>query len=79
MKIPYILRHCLCEECMDDNNLFLLQLIHLGGDFNADLEDTTARLSIKQVYPEDEGEYSCVAFNELGKATTSACLIVDGE
>ncbi|XP_046388866.1 titin homolog [Ischnura elegans] len=36
-----------------------------------------ARLSIAEVYPEDEGEYTCVAFNDLGKAHTSACLLVD--
>ncbi|KAJ8975128.1 hypothetical protein NQ317_019398 [Molorchus minor] len=53
------------------------KLIHLGGDFNADFDGETARLSINQVYPEDEGEYTCVAYNELGKAVTSACLIVD--
>nr|XP_023019109.1 myosin light chain kinase, smooth muscle-like [Leptinotarsa decemlineata] len=53
------------------------KLIHLGGDFNADFDGETARLSISQVYPEDEGEYTCVAYNELGKAVTSACLIVD--
>ncbi|KAL3284833.1 hypothetical protein HHI36_018972, partial [Cryptolaemus montrouzieri] len=53
------------------------KLVHLGGDFNADLDGTIARLSIKQVYPEDEAEYTCVAFNELGRATTSACLVVD--
>ncbi|KAK9886794.1 hypothetical protein WA026_018446 [Henosepilachna vigintioctopunctata] len=53
------------------------KLVHLGGDFHADLEGTIARLSIKQVYPEDEGEYTCVAFNDLGKASTSACLIVN--
>jgi len=31
------------------------------------------------VYPEDEGEYTCVAYNELGRAITSACLVVDGK
>lgn len=34
-------------------------------------------MCISQVYPEDEGEYTCVAYNELGKAYTSACLVVD--
>lgn len=37
-----------------------------------------ARLSIRRVYPEDEGEYTCVAYNELGSDSTSACLVVDG-
>lgn len=51
----------------------------MGGDFAADYDGLTARLSINQVYPEDEGEYVCVAYNELGKAYTSACLVVDGK
>lgn len=48
------------------------------GDFAAELDGETARLSIQHVYPEDEGEYTCVAYNDLGKAYTSACLVVDG-
>jgi hypothetical protein len=51
----------------------------LGGDFRAELDGDTARLHIHQVYPEDEGEYTCVAYNELGRALTSACLVVDGK
>lgn len=54
------------------------QLVPLGGDFQADFDGETARLSIHQVYPEDEGEYTCVVYNDLGKASTSACLVVDG-
>ncbi|XP_059475294.1 titin homolog [Neocloeon triangulifer] len=49
----------------------------IEGDFVAEQEGTTARLTILQVYPEDEGEYTCVVRNALGKITTSACLIVD--
>lgn len=45
----------------------------------ADCDGSTARLTILQVYPEDEGEYACVAYNELGRASTAACLIVDGK
>lgn len=56
-----------------------LQIVRLSGDFSADFDGETAKLSIAQVYPEDEGEYSCIAFNQLGKAVTSACLIVDCE
>lgn len=48
------------------------------GDFAAEFDGETARLSIQHVYPEDEGEYTCVAYNDLGKAYTSACLVVDG-
>ncbi|XP_043286606.1 titin homolog isoform X2 [Venturia canescens] len=53
------------------------KLLPLGDDFVADFDGETARLSIQHVYPEDEGEYTCVAYNDLGKAFTSACLIVD--
>lgn len=50
----------------------------MTGDFAAEFDGETARLSIQHVYPEDEGEYTCVAYNDLGKAYTSACLVVDG-
>lgn len=53
------------------------RLLHLGGDVSADFDGTTARLTISQVYPEDEGEYSCVAYNALGSVVTSAVLVVD--
>ncbi|KAJ8898112.1 hypothetical protein PR048_003472 [Dryococelus australis] len=55
------------------------RLLPLGGDIVAEFDGETARLTIQQVYPEDEGEYTCVVYNELGKASTSACLVVDGE
>lgn len=51
----------------------------LTGDFSADFDGETARLSIQHIYPEDEGEYTCIISNQLGKAFTSACIIVDGE
>ncbi|VEN59092.1 unnamed protein product [Callosobruchus maculatus] len=53
------------------------KLLHLGGDFTAEFDGHIAKMTISQVYPEDEGEYTCVAYNELGKAFTSACLVVD--
>ncbi|XP_058807501.1 titin homolog [Phymastichus coffea] len=49
----------------------------LDGDFSSDFDGEIASLTIRHVYPEDEGEYTCVATNELGKAFTSACLVVD--
>jgi hypothetical protein len=55
----------------------LFQLVRLGDGFSADFDGETATLSVDQVYPEDEGEYTCVAYNDLGKVFTSACLIVD--
>ncbi|KAM0731548.1 Myosin light chain kinase, smooth muscle [Formica fusca] len=53
------------------------KIIAMTGDFAAEFDGETARLSIQHVYPEDEGEYTCVAYNDLGKAYTSACLVVD--
>ncbi|XP_045034081.1 myosin light chain kinase, smooth muscle isoform X2 [Daphnia magna] len=55
------------------------KLLRLCKDFSAELkaEEGVVRLSIRRVYPEDEGEYTCVAYNELGSDSTSACLIVD--
>nr|XP_046469209.1 titin homolog isoform X3 [Neodiprion pinetum] len=53
------------------------RLLPLGGDFTTEFDGETAQLSIQHVYPEDEGEYTCVAYNDLGKAFTSACLVVD--
>ncbi|KAL1131134.1 hypothetical protein AAG570_012371 [Ranatra chinensis] len=55
----------------------MCQLVKMDGDFKSDQDGETASLSIGRVYPEDEGEYTCIAYNRLGKATTSACLIVD--
>ncbi|KAL6255445.1 hypothetical protein P5V15_013781 [Pogonomyrmex californicus] len=53
------------------------KIITMMGDFAAEFNGETARLTIQHVYPEDEGEYTCVAYNDLGKAYTSACLVVD--
>ena len=33
--------------------------------------ETTASLSISEVYPEDEGEYLCLATNEAGSTQTT--------
>lgn len=64
----------------DAKNIYLVsQIITMAGDFAGEFDGETARLSIQHVYPEDEGEYTCVAYNDLGKAYTSACLVVDGK
>ncbi|XP_023315509.1 uncharacterized protein LOC106652366 isoform X1 [Trichogramma pretiosum] len=51
--------------------------IALDKDFSTHFDGESAKLIIKYVYPEDEGEYTCIFSNELGNAMTSACLIVD--
>ncbi|XP_045784051.1 titin homolog [Maniola jurtina] len=45
-------------------------------DFETSYDLGTARLKIKQVTAEDEGTYTCEASNSLGKATSSACLVI---
>lgn len=48
-------------------------------DFVANVIDGRATLTIRRIYPEDEGEYTCVATNNIGRAFTSACIVVDGK
>uniref|UniRef100_H3DPY6 Ig-like domain-containing protein n=1 Tax=Tetraodon nigroviridis TaxID=99883 RepID=H3DPY6_TETNG len=40
--------------------------------------EDSCQLEISRVYPEDEGEYSCVATNSGGTASCSATLTLDG-
>ncbi|CAB3388044.1 Hypothetical predicted protein [Cloeon dipterum] len=49
----------------------------IEGNLVAEQDSAFARMTILQVYPEDEGEYTCVVRSKLGKVTTSACLIID--
>lgn len=48
-----------------------------GKDFEMTYDGIKAVLSIPRVYPEDEGEYTCVAKNNIGRTLSSACIIVD--
>lgn len=48
-----------------------------GKDFDMTYDGIKATLSIPRVYPEDEGEYTCVAKNNIGRTLSSACIIVD--
>lgn len=41
--------------------------------------DDSCQLEISKVYPEDEGEYSCVATNSAGTVSCSATLTLDGK
>lgn len=61
---------------LSNSILSLLQLIRECPDFEWSCEAGAARLKIKQVTGEDEGTYLCEASNSLGKATSSACLVV---
>lgn len=42
-------------------------------------KNRTATLLINEVFPEDEGEYTCVATNSIGSDTTSCKLTVKGK
>ena len=41
--------------------------------------DDYCQLEISRVFPEDEGEYTCVARNSAGMVSCSAVLKLDGE
>ena len=55
------------------------QLIKESSDVSSDWDGSKARLKIRAVYPEDEGEYSCIVYNDMGKAVTSAAIVVESE
>ena len=51
----------------------------MSGDVSSEWDGSKARLRIRAVYPEDEGEYSCIVYNDMGKAVTSAALVVESK
>lgn len=53
-----------------------VRLVSGNDDFTMEYKENTALLSINHVYPEDEGEYTCIAENNIGRAYSSACIIV---
>lgn len=55
------------------------QLNETSEDFTTNYDGERATLTIKRVYPEDEGEYVCIATNRIGERKSAACIIVDGE
>lgn len=55
------------------------KLTQTSNDFSTSYDGERAILTIKRVYPEDEGEYKCIASNSIGKSISSACIIVDGK
>uniref|UniRef100_A0A1I8NUE4 Muscle M-line assembly protein unc-89 n=1 Tax=Stomoxys calcitrans TaxID=35570 RepID=A0A1I8NUE4_STOCA len=46
-------------------------------DYDMTYDGIKATLRIPRIYPEDEGEYTCVAKNNIGRNLSSACIIVD--
>lgn len=55
------------------------KILQNSNDFRTNYFEDRATLHISRVFPEDEGEYTCVAINNIGKAYSSACIIVDGK
>lgn len=53
-----------------------MQLIRDCEYMESSICEGAVRLRIKQVTADDEGIYTCEAANSLGKASSSACLIV---
>ena len=49
------------------------------SDYKTHFNGHKATLSIPRVFPEDEGQYTLVASNDMGRAYSSACIIVDGK
>ncbi|CAG9781712.1 unnamed protein product [Diatraea saccharalis] len=52
------------------------ELIRECPDFECSYEGGAARFRIRQVTADDEGTYRCEAHNRLGKAVSTACLVV---
>lgn len=52
------------------------RIIQPSEDFHIFQEGSICRLKITEVFPEDDGEYVCVAYNEAGKVSTGAKLTV---
>lgn len=48
-------------------------------DYRQSYDGKIAKLSIKRIYPEDEGVYTIVVCNRMGRAKGSCCILVDGE
>lgn len=47
-------------------------------DFHFEKKCSEYSLYIQEVFPEDTGEYTCVAWNDSGEARTHATLTVQG-
>lgn len=72
---------CLVEAKPEPNVFWekdgkLLSSSHADG-FIMSYDGLKAMLTIPRIYPEDQGEYTCIAKNNIGQAFSSACIIVD--
>lgn len=56
------------------------KIIHdKSEDYRQSFDGRIAKLAIKRTYPEDEGVYTIVVCNRMGRAKGSCCILVDGE
>uniref|UniRef100_A0A915LCS7 Ig-like domain-containing protein n=1 Tax=Romanomermis culicivorax TaxID=13658 RepID=A0A915LCS7_ROMCU len=72
--------HSFNDECDDSIKVELsLSQVPLARDFKIIYEDGVTILVIKEAFLEDEGEYSCTAYNSSGSTTTSAFLKIQSK
>lgn len=48
-------------------------------DYRQEFDGKMAKLSIKRIFPEDEGVYTIVVCNRMGRVKSSCCILVDGK
>lgn len=53
------------------------RVLQMTNDITSQLHGDRATLSIARIYAEDEGEYTMIAENSLGRSYSSAYIIVD--
>lgn len=57
-----------------------LRVFHTAlQDFQISTIGCHCKLQINDIYPEDEGTYSCRAVNSLGEAVSTCYVTVEGE
>jgi hypothetical protein len=61
------------------NIMLLSQLLSSSDILDLKYRNGTATLSINEVYPEDEGLYTCKAKNTLGETETTCRLTVQSK
>lgn len=55
-----------------------VELSECNADISTKYDGEHAVLIIDRIYPEDEGEYKCIATNSIGTSISAACIVVDG-
>lgn len=55
------------------------KILKAGQDFKISYDGCLATLEITEIFPEDEGQYTCIAKNPAGEGKTTCTLTVIGE